>query len=187
MAPSQFGNHDRKLVINQIERQSDVSLRSVGRHRKLLRTANGVWYCIVGGTGDWHGISESMIERIQRGARVAYLVVVVKMKDRYKIYLGDFQPLIDNRSELSYTAQENYQFHIDHDSDQVCLREIDGYCLELSAETSLDGVTISDRKKQKEAGLTEGETSEKEILKAFDTLSAKDQRLLLAKLTKRIK
>lgn len=180
---SKFSNEDRKLIIDEIERQEEALLRRVRRFRKLLCTPSDDFYCIIGGVGNWHGISESIIECVEAEASQGYLVVVIKQENRYEIYLGNFQPIIDNKSELLHAENGNCQFHIDRHEQKVCLREIADYCLELNQELSLNGVRISDATEESsEVSMNEGE-----ILIAFDNFSARDQRLLLAKLTKRIK
>lgn len=56
-----FPNLDKKLVLKELEKIQRTSLYPASNSRKLFSDNNGKFYCIFGGTGDWYGISESLM------------------------------------------------------------------------------------------------------------------------------
>jgi hypothetical protein len=184
MASSKFNEQDRKIIIKEIERIRDESLSRVGRFRKLLRSKGRKYYCIVGGKGNWHGITDSIFERIDREAHQSFLVVVLKKAGYYKIYMGRFAPMKNNSSELLHSEQDVYQFHVDEDGDRICVREVEGYCLELESVIDTRGNPYT---MQSNENLKENKEDKKDkLFKEFEKLTKEKQQLVIDKLEEKI-
>lgn len=132
-----FDSQDRQLVVEKLQELQETNLTRVGRYRKLLRTGSADYFCIVGATDDWHGISEGMLERIEREANQGFLVLAIKFTDRIEVFRDEIAPLLENPEQLSYSSQGNYQFHSVLTESQACVRELDSYCLPRVATVQL--------------------------------------------------
>ena len=136
-AMSRFDEQDRRLVIREVQERRDRRLSTVGRYRKLLNDDRETYYCVLGGQKGYFGISEGIIEEIEKNALRARLYIGVKMKDRIEVYSDNFSPILENMDELIYTDEGDYQFHTSRNDGQVCIREVDGWCLNMSFDVSL--------------------------------------------------
>ena len=125
------------MVIREVQERRDRRLSTVGRYRKLLNDDRETYYCVLGGQKGYFGISEGIIEEIEKNALRARLYIGVKMKDRIEVYSDNFSPILENMDELIYTDEGDYQFHTSRNDGQVCIREVDGWCLNMSFDVSL--------------------------------------------------
>ena len=182
MSSLKFNNQDRKVVIEEVQRVRDEQLNPVSPYSKLVRSKDRKYYCVVGGTGLWHGITESIFDEIERAARQSFLVIALKKDRHYEIYIGHFSPLENNRSSLSYSKRGVYQFHVEEQGNKACIREVDDYCLNLEAVVDTRGNPQPEKKEH--TGPKKGAKS-KNLIEEFEKLSEEKQRLVLKKLAEK--
>ena len=128
---AKFNKEDREFVVGELERLLGTQFFKVRPHQKVFRDKGNTWYCINGGTGSWHGITESTFQDVLKQANEARLVVAVKFKDRIEVYWGDMHTLIENRDRLSFSKKRVYQYTFRITGSRLCIKEVDNYCLNL--------------------------------------------------------
>ena len=62
MAERKFDETDRSAVVRNVERTLGVTLSRVGRRRKWYSDEAGKSFWIIGGYGEWHGVTEEMMD-----------------------------------------------------------------------------------------------------------------------------
>lgn len=98
-----FGDDERDAVIREIERLKNSKLKPVGSKRKFFKGSDELYYCIVGGTGDWHEIPEEVMAQENITSESVHLVIARWLKNRIEIYGGLLKPLSNSRDSLSQT------------------------------------------------------------------------------------
>jgi len=127
-----FMDVDRKLIIEEIERIQGIKLENIKPSRKLFRASNGLLYLITGGTEDWHGINENIINQLyelgaQNGENV--FMIVKKYRTQMDICVGSLSVFVNNKHKLVKTLKGNIQFHSNLTEDGMYLEEIpELYC-----------------------------------------------------------
>ena len=61
-----FNDSDRKLVIEKLEEIQKTKIEQIKPSRKLYKDLNGLFYLISGGTEDWHGINNNIMNLLKR-------------------------------------------------------------------------------------------------------------------------
>jgi hypothetical protein len=67
MTNIKFSGDEREPVIERLETLNNITLKPVGTHKKFLKGSDGLYYCIVGGSGDWHAIPKDAMEQEKKG------------------------------------------------------------------------------------------------------------------------
>lgn len=122
--PLKFDEHDRGVVIAEVERHLAVTLRRVGRYRKFLQDDAGRSYWIFGGYEDWHGIKADMLKDEQKRPTDGVLVVAKRHRTSIDIFIGKLQPLIDNQRDLAHTQAGDYQFNVVIRGNVMTIKEV---------------------------------------------------------------
>lgn len=133
MKTEKFTEQDRKLVIGELERIQKVKLISVKSSRKLYLDENGLPFFILGGGGDWHGITEKGMSELGNCQKEGAFVVVKKYKTKMDINVGSLSVFFSNQDKLVRTKSNGFQFHCITTEDGLFLEEIpDLYCNKVS-------------------------------------------------------
>ena len=111
MASDKFTNHDRSLVVRELEKVQNTKLSPVKPSRKLFVDTNHNYYCIFGAKEDWHGIQISLVNKLESNADKTVLVICKKYQTRIDICVGVISKLILNKDKLVLTKSNNLQFH----------------------------------------------------------------------------
>ena len=119
MADMKFGNDERKQVIVRLEALKNIKLLPVGNSKKFLKGSDGSHYCIVGGTGDWHGIPKEVLEQGNKDSANFYLVIARWLKTEIQIYMGPLKPLIDRRESLTKNYRGDFQFDLNTPTNNI--------------------------------------------------------------------
>lgn len=80
MADIKFSGDERETVIERLETLKNIKLKPVRRYKKFLKGSDGLYYCIVGGSGDWHAIPKEVMEQEKKGQASVYLVIARWLK-----------------------------------------------------------------------------------------------------------
>jgi hypothetical protein len=67
-----------------------------------------LYYCIVGGRGDWHGIPEKVMAQENTTGASVYLAIARWLKNRIEIYGGLLKPLFDSKSRYLGISGETF-------------------------------------------------------------------------------
>jgi hypothetical protein len=130
---------DRVLVIAELEKIQQAELLPVSSSRKLYIDKKNMYYFILGGTGDWHGISENTIRELGSYSREGAFVVAKKYKSRIDLCVGSLLSLIQNFDRLSPTKQKGLQFHTVIAEDGMYILEIPELFLNRVSEIRIPG------------------------------------------------
>jgi hypothetical protein len=139
MHTDKFVSTDRELVISELERIQQTKLSPVLLSRKLYVDTKGMSYFILGGTGDWHGISRNVIKELKTYSREGAFVIAKKYKSKIDLCVGSLITLIQNLERLSLTKQEDLQFHTVIAEDGVYILEIPELFLNRVSEIRIPG------------------------------------------------
>ena len=82
MTTTKFGDDERRAVIERIENQKHITLKAVGQKRIFLRGSDGLYYCIIGGRGDWHAIPKEVIAQERHSSGSVCLVIARWLKPK---------------------------------------------------------------------------------------------------------
>ena len=108
-----FDKWDRKRVVGLIQEKFDVTLSAVESRDIWFRDESGAEWWILGGKGDFHGISEEMMARERGGEFTGRLVFARKLIGSLNVYIGPLLPLIDAKHSLSRRKEDNaYLFNV---------------------------------------------------------------------------
>jgi hypothetical protein len=146
-----FTKQDRRLVIKELERIQKVSLERFPVSQKLFVDKNGKFYCIFGGTGDWHGVPAPLMVQIERHASKTLLVIAKKYTTRINICVASAEEFVANKKKLPRTSVGGYQFHTVVEEDgvrlfqipEVELKKISEIVLPLQGQVAAFGSDIS--------------------------------------------
>lgn len=119
-----FTKKDRQLVIKELERIQKVKLEPFPVSQKLFTDKDSKFYCIFGGTGDWHGVPAPLMAQIERNASRTLLVVAKKYTTRINICVTSAEGFVANKIKLPRTRVGGYQFHTVVEEDGVRLFQI---------------------------------------------------------------
>jgi len=119
MADIKFGDDERDRVVERLEQLKNIKLKPVGNKKKFLKGSDGLYYCIVGGSGDWHAIPKEVMEQEKKDYASVYLVIARWLKTQIEIYEGLLKPLFDSRRSLSRTRQGDFQFYLKTPTDGI--------------------------------------------------------------------
>src|SRR3972149_11343464 len=106
-----FVSSDRQLVIAELEKIQQTKLSTILPSKKLYFDIKGMPYFILGGTGDWHGISEKIIQELRSYSKEGAFVIAKKYISRIDLCVGSLLNLTQNLDRLSPTKQKGLQFH----------------------------------------------------------------------------
>lgn len=129
---TKFVDADRKLLIEEIEKIQGIKLDAIKPSRKLFKASNGLLYLISGGTEDWHGINENIMQQLgelqaQNGENV--FMVAKKYRTQMDICVGSLSVFLCNKHKLVKTQKGGFQFHCVLTEDGLYLEEIpELYC-----------------------------------------------------------
>ncbi len=93
MVTIKFGDTERLRVIETIEKLKNIKLSQIGSYKKFLRGSDGAYYCIVGGTADWHGIPKEVMDHGIKDCSNFYLAVARLLRTKIELYIGPVKPL----------------------------------------------------------------------------------------------
>ena len=75
MADAKFNDDEREPVIERIETVKNIKLKPVGRKKIFLKGSDGLYYCVVGGRGDWHAIPKEVMDQEKKDRGSVHLVI----------------------------------------------------------------------------------------------------------------
>lgn len=122
-----FDNTDRKFLIEEIEKIQGVKLEAIKPSRKLFKASNGLLYLISGGTEDWHGINENIMNQlveleVENSENV--FMIAKKYRTQMDICVGSLAVLLNHKHKLVKTQKGGFQFHCVLTEDGLYLEEI---------------------------------------------------------------
>lgn len=142
MAYIKFGDHERHGVILRLEAWKRIKLTPVRNYKKFLKGSDGSYYCIVGGSGDWHGIPKEVMEHGKKDSSNFYLVIARLLKTKIQIYVGSLKPLVDWRASLTRTKEGDFQFDLKTPTDEtLSIKQVPGAKFSKVAEF-VDNVSL---------------------------------------------
>lgn len=112
MTNVKFSADERGPVIKRLETLRNIKLSAVGRSKKFLKGTDGLHYCIVGGTGDWHAIPKEVMDQENKNQSTVYLVIARWLKTKIEIYGGLLKPLFELRGSLPRNEKGDFQFNL---------------------------------------------------------------------------
>jgi hypothetical protein len=139
MKTEKFMTSDRQLVIEELEKIQKTNLLPYKSGRKLFVDEKGMVYFIFGGTGDWHGISETAIKALEDYSREGALVIAKKYQSKIDVCVGSLSQLIKNFSKLTSTIQNGKQFHTTVTEDGMFIEEVPDIYLNRVSEIKISG------------------------------------------------
>ena len=98
------------------------------RRQKVRVDKSNVWYVIVGGES-WHGINKDIFDEVEAKATESRLVVALRVNGAFQMFMGDLGTLIHNKDSLTYSSQDQYQFHVELVGNKLSLSELPAYSL----------------------------------------------------------
>ncbi len=102
MPTERFNEKDRQYAVRIVENKLQVRLRSIGRWRKYFCDQRGKRYIILGGHGDWHGISKKIFLEEENGKvhnpSVTSLYVAKMYSDKMVIFSGLFESFVKKQN-----------------------------------------------------------------------------------------
>lgn len=119
MPDAKFGDDEREPVIERIETLKNIKLKPVGTKKIFLKGSDGLYYCVIGGRGDWHAIPKEVMDQEKKERGSVYLVIARWLRTRIEIYEGLLKPLFDSRGSLSSTKQGGVQFDLKMPTDGI--------------------------------------------------------------------
>lgn len=142
MADIKFSDDEREQVIERLETLKNIKLKPVGRYKKFLKGNDGLYYCIVGGSGDWHAIPKEVMEQEKKDQASVYLVISRWLKTKIEIYGGLLKPLFELRDSLSRNEKGDFQFDLKMPTDGILsIKQVSGVKFEKLDEFSLSPVS----------------------------------------------
>jgi hypothetical protein len=129
---TKFVDTDRKILIEEIEKIQGVKLENIKPSRKLFKSSNGLFFLISGGTQDWHGINENIMNQLDdleayKGENV--FMIAKKYRTQMDICVGSLSVFLNNKHKLIKTLTGGFQFHCVTTEDGLYLEEIpELYC-----------------------------------------------------------
>ncbi len=142
MADIKFSGDEREQVIERLETLKNIKLKPVGRYKKFLKGSDGLYYCIVGGSGDWHAIPKEVMEQEKKDQASVYLVIARWLKTKIEIYGGLLKPLFELRGSLSRNEKGDFQFHLKIPTDGILsINQVSGIKFAKLAEFSASPVS----------------------------------------------
>jgi hypothetical protein len=81
-----FGDPERRQVIEAIEQLKNTKLTQIGNYKKFLQGSDRAYYCIVGGTADWHGIPKEIIQHAIKDSSNFYVAVARLLKAKIDLH-----------------------------------------------------------------------------------------------------
>src|SRR5262245_24920143 len=91
---------DQEAVVGQISRIQRTTLKPVPPSRKFFVDTDGKFYCVFGGTGDWHGISGNLMNHLRSHQTNTLLVIAKKYRTRIDICVGVADKLAQSEANL---------------------------------------------------------------------------------------
>ena len=129
-----FDNTDRRHVVEILEKELGSRLLRVGRRHIYLKSEAGDRYVVLGGTDDWHGIPDDVMDDVEQNYPQSNLVVAVKNRSSLKIYWGEISPLLKFLGDLDRPGNNKYTFHVDERHTHLSIREVRDVTLEFLKE-----------------------------------------------------
>lgn len=111
-----FSNDEREPVIERLETLNNIKLKPIGKSKVFHKGSDGLYYCIVGGRGDWHAIPKEVMEQEKKDSSSVYLVIARWLRTKIEIYGGLLKPLFGS---LTPNAQGNFQFDLKVPTDGI--------------------------------------------------------------------
>lgn len=136
-----FDNIDRQHVISAIEKKFESKLSKVGKRQIYLKNSQNIYFVVLGGIEDWHGIYDDVIEDI-KSVDEKYLVIAIKQIESLKIYFCEMTIFLQSKIHFSRPGNDRYIFNIDEYDTYARIRQAPKVTLELLSEVSY---TFSDR------------------------------------------
>jgi len=123
MTTEKFLAYDRQLVIEELEKIQKTKFLPYKSGKKLYIDEKGMVYYVFGGTGDWHGITETNLKELDGYSREGAFVIAKKFRSRIDLCVGSLSQLIANFRKLSSTKQKGKQFHTTVTEDGMFIEE----------------------------------------------------------------
>ena len=136
MGTEKFLSSDRQLVIEELEKIQKTKLLPFKSGRKLFVDEKGMIYFIFGGTGDWHGVSESAMKELDGYSKEGAFVIAKKYRSRIDVCVGSLSLLIANFGKLTPTKQNGKQFHTTVTEDGMFIEEAPDIYLNTVSQVS---------------------------------------------------
>lgn len=129
MKKIKFTDADRQLVIKELEIIQKTKLVKMKPSRKLFKDDNEMLYLISGGTDDWHGINNDIMNLLVNYNKEGAFVIAKKYQTKIEICVGSLSVFVNNRDKLSRTKTGGFHFHNVITEDGLYVEEIpELYC-----------------------------------------------------------
>ncbi|HYA42405.1 MAG TPA: hypothetical protein VEF34_13950 [Syntrophobacteraceae bacterium] len=125
-----FNEDDRAEVVFFLEKRLKTTLSPMQHSKTFYKDSNNCFHLIIGGSDFWHGIDKEKFKLIEING---FITITVKHKRGYRIYHGEIDKLITNKSSLR-DRSKSYQFNIRERSNHLIISEIPDYRLEKIAD-----------------------------------------------------
>ena len=132
MDTAKFNEDDRRQVILKIEEITGKKLTPIGSRRKYLEDQEGGRYCVLGGSGTWHGLSRDILDTDSTIVSKTTLVVACMSSTKIEVYMGPISPLAKAKKRLTVPSPpgKEYNFNIDdRRGDKIRIKEVPDYAL----------------------------------------------------------
>jgi len=123
-----FNETDRTAVIRVVEAELGIRLKPVGQRKKWLRDDQGRTFWVLGGTDDWHGIPEDMMDAEAVRHTSGSLVVARLSRGSLQIFIGALGPIVKGRAKLSRARRTSgdYQFTVRTRANRMYISHVSG-------------------------------------------------------------
>lgn len=137
MKSEKFLPGDRQLVIKELEKIQKSKLFPFKASQKLFIDEKEMLYLIFGGSGDWHGISQKVIDELVNYSREGALVIAKKYYSRIDVCVGSLSQFITNIDRLTPTKKGDKQFHTTVTEDGMFVEEAPSVYLNIVSELKI--------------------------------------------------
>ncbi len=124
MATEQFGKHERRVVICEVEKYFGVKLGGKVEGRDIWRQdKSGKDWCILGGSTSWYAIPKSMMdtEQIEGGM----IVLACMDSTAINIFSGSISQFVKNKCRLPLSEKGDYHnFNIRISGTKLLIKEL---------------------------------------------------------------
>jgi hypothetical protein len=134
-----FTDGDRARVVRLLQAERGIALHRLPLGRKLYADGQSNHYLILGGTGNWHGISLSLMDFLDSHKDCTELVVTKKYRDSMLVFACSVRGLVENKGRLKRTERDDYHFNVDlmPSGDRLIVLEVPNLILSLVRKLQL--------------------------------------------------
>lgn len=186
MSTREFKKLDRERVIEAVEDHYGIKLKQIGPTPKWSRDESGRNWWVLGGIGNWHGISIKMMDDEEQNPTNGMFVFARKesrgMAVDYRVFAGSVEQIVKAKDKLHLTKQ--YYFNCKIIGDYMKIKELDDFMLKECISFS-----CSCQNNHKETKTTEQSSEQSQLSKAreaVNALTAEEKNALMKELLGRI-